>query len=88
MCEILDDFSKKQKATFYVDVFRSFIVQKKLTYIVVIASLHAGFIRNKFQMKRRLFKTTHKFSKYATFSKLEQAILRGCSKSDEKARLI
>ena len=74
-------FFKKQKAPFYVDVFRSFIVQKKLTYILVIASLHAGFIGSKFQMKRRLFQTTHKISKYATFSKLEQVILRGYSKS-------
>ena len=60
-------FLKKEKAPFFVDVFRSSIVQKKLTYTYVIASVHVLCDSNTLWRKRRLFKTSFGISKCLIF---------------------
>ena len=60
-------FLKKEKAPFFVDVFRSSIVQKKLTYTYVIASVHVPCDPNTLWRKRRLSKTSFGISKCLIF---------------------
>ena len=62
-------FLKKEKAPFFVDVFRSSIIQKKLTQIHVIASVHVPYVSNTLWRKRRLFKTSFGISKCFIFDR-------------------
>ena len=46
-------FLKKEKAPFFVDVFRSSIVQKKLIYIYVMASVYVPYVSDTLKRKRK-----------------------------------
>ena len=62
-------FLKKEKAPFFSGVFRSSIVQKKLIYIYVMASVYVPCVSDTLKRKRRLFKTSFGISKCFIFDR-------------------
>ena len=71
-------FLKKEKAPFFSGVFRSSIVQKKLIYIYVMASVYVPCVSDSLKRKKRLFlnvvwdfKMLHFWSKFR-FLKIER----------------
>ena len=62
-------FLKKEKAPFFSGVFRSSIVQKKLIYTYVMASVYVPCVSDSLKRKKRLFKTSFGISKCFIFDR-------------------